>query len=472
MVRKIVLGLLMAVAAVAVAAPIDDAKKLYREGRYEEALSILETLQRKSPRNGNVNYWHGATLVALDRAAEAVPFLETALTRDVPEAAYALGRIVADDYRAADALSYFDKYSTMMTRARRQIADQEAFDAERSRLVLMENMLQRVERIEVIDSLTVDAEAFFTAYRMAPEAGRFVSGATLGMADVEMGFLPQSNTELFYAQPDTAGVYQLMSAGILDDGTLDSAAPLAGEDLSGGGNAEYPFLMADGLTLYFASDGEGSIGGYDIFLTRRGDDGFLLPQNVGMPYNSTADDYLLAIDETSGVGWWATDRNRIPGKVTIYVFVPSTSRKNVPTDDANLLQLARLSDISLTQQPDADYSQLLANIAANENATRGNAGASARVFNLPIGGNDRVYHYLSDFQSDEARSAMARAIDCQLRCQNLARRLDALRRNYAGGRSDLSADIVDAERELDAARRELRTLKNSAIRLELNYLTQ
>lgn len=462
----------MAVAAVAVAAPIDDAKKLYREGRYEEALAILEPLQRKSPRNGNVNYWHGATLVALNRVDEAVPFLETALTRDVPEAAYALGRIAADDYRAADALSFFDKYSTLMTRARRQIADQEAFDAERSRLVLMENMLQRVEQIEVIDSLTVDAEAFFAAYRLAPEAGRFVSGSMLGMADVEMGFLPQSNTELFYAQPDTAGVYQLMSADILDDGTLDSAAPLAGEDLAGGGNAKYPFLMADGLTLYFANDGEGSIGGYDIFLTRRGDDGFLLPQNVGMPYNSTADDYLLAIDETTGVGWWATDRNRIPGKVTIYVFVPSTARQNVSTDDPNLRQLARLSDISLTQKPGADYSALLAGVAANEPSQRITVSTPGRVFNLPIGDNKRVYHQLSDFQCDEARSTMARAIDCQLRCTNLERRLDSLRVAYSNGRNDVASDILDLEQDLEAARRELRTLTNTAIRQEISYLNQ
>lgn len=462
----------MAVAAVAVAAPIDDAKKLYREGRYEDALVILEQLQRKSPRNGNVNYWHGATLVALNRVEEAVPFLETALTRDVPEAAYALGRIAADDYRAADALSFFDKYSTLMTRARRQIADEEAFDAERSRVVLMENMLQRVEQIEVIDSLTVDAEAFFTAYRLAPEAGRFVSGATLGMADVEMGFLPQSNTELFYAQPDTTDSLVLMSADILDDGTLDSPAPLAGEDLTGGGNAEYPFLMADGLTLYFASDGEGSIGGYDIFLTRRSDDGFLLPQNVGMPYNSTANDYLLAIDETTGVGWWATDRNSIPGKVTIYVFVPSSARQNVPTDDPNLRGLARLSDISLTQKPGADYSGLLAAVAANEPSQRVAVNSPGRVFNLPIGDNKLVYHQLSDFQSDEARSTMARAIDCRLCCTNLERRLDSLRLAYSRGSNDVASDILDLEHELEAARRELRTLTNSAIRQEINYLNQ
>ena len=452
----------MAVAAVAVAAPIDDAKKLYREGRYEEALAILEPLQRKSPRNGNVNYWHGATLVALDRVDEAVPFLETALTRDVSEAAYALGRIAADDYRAADALSYFDKYSTMMTRARRQIADQEAFDAERSRLVLMENMLQRVEQIEVIDSLTVDAEAFFAAYRLAPEAGRFVSGSMLGMADVEMGFLPQSNTELFYAQPDTAGVYQLMSADILDDGTLDSAAPLAGEDLAGGGNAEYPFLMADGLTLYFANDGEGSIGGYDIFLTRRGDDGFLLPQNVGMPYNSTADDYLLAIDETTGVGWWATDRNRFPGKVTIYTFIPSDMRVNYDVNEPNLAAMARIDSFKDTWPADADFTKLKNRMSRNATES-----SSQRIgeFLLSIPGKG-VYTTFKNFSNPDAAMLMRQYLDDEKLCDELSKRLIDMRERYRNGDTGLSDEIIRTEKDIAKRQKALKALRNKVIKTE------
>ena len=307
---------------------------------------------------------------------------------------------------------------------------------------------------------------------MAPEAGRFVSGSMLNIEDVELGFLPQINTELFYSQPDSTGCYRLMSAGILDDGTIDHPMPLGGEDLNGGGNAEYPFMMADGLTLYFANDGEGSIGGYDIFLTRRSDDGFLLPQNVGMPYNSPADDYLLAIDEITGVGWWATDRNHIPGKVTIYVFVPSATRRNVDLDDSNLRALAKMSDISLTQSPGTDYSALLSRIDQNGSVGPTAGASSGRTFNLPIGGNDRVYHTLNDFHNPEARSAMARAIDSELRCINLERKLAALRRSYTDGKIGVGADILDAEDQLAGARREKQIQTNTAIRLELNYITQ
>ncbi len=62
---------------------------------------------------------------------------------------------------------------------------------------------------------------------------------------------------------------------------------------------QLPFFMSDGVTLYYANDGDESIGGYDIFISRKGEDGFLQPQNIGMPYNSPYDDYMLAIDEVT-----------------------------------------------------------------------------------------------------------------------------------------------------------------------------
>ena len=48
-------ALALMLAATAVAAPIDEAKRLYREGDYAAAVEKLRTLVRRSPRDGNVN---------------------------------------------------------------------------------------------------------------------------------------------------------------------------------------------------------------------------------------------------------------------------------------------------------------------------------------------------------------------------------------------------------------------------------
>lgn len=283
--RKYILHLLVFVAGLhAVAAPVDEGKQLYAEGRYEEALEILRPLAARSPRDGNINYWYGATLAALGRGAEAKAPLTSALDRRVSAAALRLAEIATADYDPEAAREYYDRYEALMRRNRKEVP--EDIDDKLSRLIIMENMLSRVEKIEVIDSLVVDADGFFSHYRLSPEAGRLVPGEMVHLPDAEVAFVPQNNSEILYSEADSLGNFVLMGADILDDGSVDHPAPLEGENLAGGGNAEYPFLMSDGLTLYFANDGEGSLGGYDIFLTRRSDDGFLQPQNIGMPYNS------------------------------------------------------------------------------------------------------------------------------------------------------------------------------------------
>ena len=64
-----------------------------------------------------------------------------------------------------------------------------------------------------------------------------------------------------------------------------------------------PFLAIDNKTMYFASNGPASMGGFDIFLTVRSDDDkWSTPVNLGYPLNTTADDiyYTTTIDGLTG----------------------------------------------------------------------------------------------------------------------------------------------------------------------------
>ncbi len=450
------------------AAPIDEGKRLYEKGDYEAALRKFETLQRKSPRNGTYNYWVGATLVALERTDDARPYLAKAIDRGVADAALALANLDEASYQPGDAIEHLDEYVELLREKKRSVPEE--IEQRRSHLVTMENMLSRVEKITVIDSIVVDADQFFRAYKLSPEVGRLVSGATARLPESEMAFLPQNNTEIIYSQPDSTGTFTLYSADILDDGSLDHARELQGENLGGGGNAEYPFMLSDGLTLYYANDGEESLGGYDIFMTRRdGDGGFLQPQNIGMPYNSPDDDYLLAIDEITGVGWWATDRNHIPGKITIYVFVPSDARVNVDSDDPNLISLARLDNIALTQAPDTDYSEIRQRIEATSAASTDISLTAEAAFALPIGSTTVIYHNLSDFKSAQARQLMAKAINAQIRINNAATRLATLREAYRQGDQSAAITIVNLEDDLEQARHEYSDFTNQAIEAELRH---
>ncbi len=454
--------LLLTAALTAMAAkPLDEAKRLYLDGQYEEALPRLEALKKSSPRDGNVNYYLGSTLYALGRYDEAEAPLKVAEGRGVTDASRLRAVIALDAYRLDDASEALDTWEAKLKKNKKQAPDE--LGEMQSRLIMMRNMLERVEKIEIIDSLVVDADDFFTHYRLSRSAGHLVPAAEAGTDAATVVYRPENNGELIWAEADTTGTLRLMSAQILDDGTTDSPRHLD-DELAGGGNADYPFLMADGMTLYFAADGDNSLGGYDIFLTRRNDDGFFQPQNIGMPYNSPYDDYMLAIDESTGIGWWATDRNRIPGKVTIYVYITSPTRVNVDVDDPALAGLARISSIAATQTPGKDYSDLRERIAAIGDG-RHSARTGHAVFEIALG-NGRIAHSLDDFSNARARKAMEELLANRAEREKTAAELEKLRDRYRAGDRSTAARIEELEDMtlyLDSA---MPTLRNKVVRLE------
>jgi hypothetical protein len=64
------------------------------------------------------------------------------------------------------------------------------------------------------------------------------------------------------------------------------------------GSQAYPFVLSDGLTIYFSTTGHQSFGGYDIFVTRYNltNDSYLAPNQMNMPFNSPFNDYLMVVD--------------------------------------------------------------------------------------------------------------------------------------------------------------------------------
>ena len=55
-------------------------------------------------------------------------------------------------------------------------------------------------------------------------------------------------------------------------------------------NEDTPFITANDSLLYFSSEGHNSIGGYDIFISRKTGNTWSKPENIGYPVNTTDDD--------------------------------------------------------------------------------------------------------------------------------------------------------------------------------------
>lgn len=72
------------------------------------------------------------------------------------------------------------------------------------------------------------------------------------------------------------------------------------------------FLPADGNTLYFASQGHFTIGGYDLFKSRLTNGRWSKPENLGWPVNSPGDDQFLVLSADGTTGYFNSVR---PGGV-------------------------------------------------------------------------------------------------------------------------------------------------------------
>ena len=331
-----------------------------------------------------------------------------------------------------------------------------------NRSVAINNMLGRVENIKVIEWLKVDTALFFEKYRLSADAG------TLEGSFEETTFTPSSGTEIFYTvQDDSTGNLVICHADILDDGTRQEGRVL---NLGTGKDSDkaYPFMAADGTTLYFAdnADTQSSLGGYDIYMTRRDESGrYLEPTNIGMPYNSPGNDFMFVIDEGTGLGWWATDRNAADGEVSIYVFVPNENRINYDADMEGIRELAFLTspETTLPEEFDAtEYLQRLDNIEKRNTP----ADNPASRFSISLG-NGVIYTSASQFHGTDAQAYLESYLKVQKKLEEALDSIDSLRSAYAAGDLSVRAKIVEMEKNIEKLRSEFIAKRNALITNEL-----
>jgi hypothetical protein len=81
-----------------------------------------------------------------------------------------------------------------------------------------------------------------------------------------------------------------------------------------------PYVHQDNQTLYFASDGQIGLGGFDLFVSRRDNEGkWGTPQNLGYPINTNKDEFGLIVNAKGNKAYFSSDRDPAMGK-DIYTF--------------------------------------------------------------------------------------------------------------------------------------------------------
>lgn len=182
-------------------------------------------------------------------------------------------------------------------------------------------------------------------------------------------YFPKGENTIYYSAPDRGGSRSLFVTENLD--SCWRAPQLLGESLISTGSDIFPMLSPDGKTLYFASDGLYGMGGYDLYASTWDEQAGCWgdPVNLGFPYNSPADDFLLMHTEDEEYTLFASNRDCAPDSVYIYVleYQRSPSRKAVRNHE-DLVRIASLRPV--VDPARLDNGSAMEDLTANNTNTR------------------------------------------------------------------------------------------------------
>lgn len=408
-----------------------DVQSLIENRNYTQAVVSLRSLMKQSAfaKDADCNKWMGQSLCLTGNYVESLPYLEFAVRQNKKSGAqWYLAITLQHLYDFEGALEAVDAYRPVLNSpfwiARADSLESEIRQGQRA--------MEHVQDVVVVDSLLVPRSSFFSYYRLGAESGRILNG--------EDG--------LFFE--NQAGDYRIYS---IDD-ELYQCHMVQGEweeldPMPGLGSCDYqlidPFMRSDGETIYFASDSLPGMGGLDIFKTKyNAEEGrYYQPERLGMPFNSPFDDYMLAIDETHQVGWWATERKQDPENVIIYLFLLDDDPQYL--DEATVSR-ARIDNIAETRRDGVDYAALIASIMNAEQQA-----VVESVANIIINDSKR-YSQKDQFASSAALSAYENSCDLKEQLDEISVQLDALRKEFNvknnSNRSHLRSQILSLEERL------------------------
>ncbi len=340
-------------------------------------------------------------------------------------------------------------------------------------------MRELTQQIVFIDSVVISKDDFISAIRLNPESGQLFSYDEFIESEGHPNcyvYLNEMGNKCYFSNETEEGNIWLYTADKLG---REWGAPVPLSGISEGiREANFPFMMADGITLYFAARGSESIGGYDIFFTRSDSENgrFFKPENLGMPFNSEANDYMFAIDEMANIGYFVTDRRQPDGKVCVYTFIPPKTHRTYPETytKEQIRSRAEIRRISDTWGNGKDRKAALTRLQNLRSiGKRASAATGSKAIRFVI--NDRVtYTSASQFRAPDNDILFAEYLSMQKQQKELKDNLDKSRNFYSKAKADdrqiIGKEILDNEKRYETSIREMKKLEKRIRNTENEFL--
>lgn len=143
--------------------------------------------------------------------------------------------------------------------------------------------------------------------------------------------LSPDDTRLYFSSdmPGTLGSFDIFYVDIIrsTEGYVDDnyGTPVnLGKTINTLHREQFPFVGEEGI-LYFASDGHQGMGGLDLFVSRKYNNTYSKPLNLGETINSEMDDFGFILDEQDDTGYFASNRS---GYDSLYFFTRTENERD------------------------------------------------------------------------------------------------------------------------------------------------
>ncbi len=141
---------------------------------------------------------------------------------------------------------------------------------------------------------------------------------------------PDGKTMYFASdRPGGFGGLDIYRVDKLESGEWGRAVNL-GPKVNSRYDEDAPYIHPDQWTLIFTSDGNNTNGGRDIFVTRLFNDNWSVPENMGYPINTTANDNYFTLTADGRRAFFSSDRKGGKGGQDIYSLDMPEEESNIP----------------------------------------------------------------------------------------------------------------------------------------------
>ena len=311
-----------------------------------------------------------------------------------------------------------------------------------------DEMLDNTQQIVFVDSIVVEKRQFLQYYKLTAEAGTIMGYNQFFKSDDQpysTVYTNQLGNKCWYANNG-----KLYTSDLLNH---QWGQPIELEGLGTFQTANYPYMLSDGVTFYFSAIAADGIGGLDIYVSRYDSEtgNFLLAENLGLPFNSEANDYMYVVDELNDIGYFATDRRQPDGMVCIYIFIPSQKRIVYPIDELGeeiVRSRARIDRIADTWGDGAARQEALNRLKYAANMT---VKKTKQDFSFVVN-DDIVYTSLSDCRNSDNRSRVNELTSMRKKHETMGNELEKIRKYYAAipngsEKNGLKQEILDSEQK-------------------------